>query len=187
MSHNDMQSLYWQLRDAGNGFGSVKSDALRARLEHWNGVQRHMDKVHAMTRQSDELILEIATWFIPVGAITKVRYLKYAERLFNFKRGRIFWSGGAEAGGTANSYAKLFGGHTLEMTLKGKYIKILQRIKGFDAVKPLWEKASADFATGAKGEVNVFLNSARVQSKSVWNKIEKPILEVKNIIIEHKW
>jgi len=87
MSHNDMQSLYWKLRDAGNGFGSVKSDALRGRLEHWDGVQRHMDKVHAMTRASDKIVLEVASTFIPVGWITKLRYLKYAAKLFRWKRG----------------------------------------------------------------------------------------------------
>ena len=87
MSHNQMQSLYWILRDAGNGFGGVKSDALRARLERWDGIQRHMDKVHAMTRAFDKVVLEVASNFIPVGWITKLRYLKYAAKLFRWKRG----------------------------------------------------------------------------------------------------
>jgi RHS repeat-associated protein len=186
------QNLYYDVMDQLNRRGAsidqIVQPGLREMMYRFDGITKHREKVAEMTRAGDKIFLEAASWFIPVGAITKIRYLKYAERLFNFKRGRIFWSGGKEiAGETAKAYSKLFGGHTLEMTLKGKYLEILTKIKGFDAVKPLWEKASAEFANAAKGEVHVFLNSARVQSTSVWNKIEKPILELKNTIIEHKW
>jgi hypothetical protein len=75
----------------------------------------------------------------------------------------------------------------LKTRLRRKYLEILTKVKGYEAVKPLWEKASAEFAQAAKGEVHVFLNSARVQATSVWKRIEKPILELKNIIVEHKW
>lgn len=117
-----------------------------------------------------------------------MKYLKYAERIFNFKRGRIFWTGGRDvAGVTAENYAKLFGGHTLEMSLKGKYLEILQKYKGYEAVAPLWEKASREFAQGAAGEVHVFINSSRFRIDGLWNTLEKDILIGKNKIIEHIW
>ena len=86
LNHNAMQSIYWKLRDAGNGFNGV-SPKLKERLERWDGVQRHMDKVHAMTRASDKVVLEIASNFIPVGWITKLRYVKVAVNLYKLKRG----------------------------------------------------------------------------------------------------
>ena len=33
-----------------------------------------------------------------------------------------------------------------------------------------------EFAIAAKGEVHVFLNTARVQATGVWNRVEKKIL-----------
>ena len=87
LDHNQMQGLYWQLRESKLGFGAVKNDALRARLERWDGIQRFMENVHAQTRASDKIALEVGSWFIPVGWITKLKYVKYAANLFKLKRG----------------------------------------------------------------------------------------------------
>ena len=86
LNHNEMQSVYWQLRDAGKGFGGV-NDKLRERLERWDGIQRFMENVHRQTREQDMIALEIAANFIPVGWITKLKYVKYAANLFKLKRG----------------------------------------------------------------------------------------------------
>ena len=81
-----MQSVYWNLRNSGKGFDGV-SDKLKGRLERWDGIQRFMENVHAQTRASDKIALEIAANFIPVGWITKLKYVKYAVNLFKLKRG----------------------------------------------------------------------------------------------------
>ena len=86
LNHEEMQSVYWRLRDAGKGFGGV-SDKLRERLERWDGIQRFMEDVHRQTREQDMIALEIAANFIPVGWITKLKYVKYAANLFKLKRG----------------------------------------------------------------------------------------------------
>ena len=140
-----------------------------------------------MTRETDKVALEVGSFLIPTGWITKIKYLKYASFLFKSKRGRVFWSGGMEvAGSVAKDYAKLFGGKTLEMTLKGKYLTILTKIKGFKEVEPLWEKASAEFARAAEGEAHVFINPARLRTDGVWINIEKKILEENHVnIITH--
>jgi len=86
LSHNDMQSIYWKLRDAGNGFDGV-NPKLKERLERWDGIQRFMENVHAQTRASDKVVLEVGSWFIPVNWITKLKYVRAAVKLLRFKRG----------------------------------------------------------------------------------------------------
>jgi hypothetical protein len=51
----------------------------------------------------------------------------------------------------------------------------------------MWEKASADFARGVGGEVNVFQNGTRgVSLESFWRTVEYPILQKQgNKIIYH--
>jgi RHS repeat-associated protein len=86
LSHEKMEAKYWDLRLSGKGFDGV-SDKLKARLEKWDGVQRHMERVHAMTREQDMIALEVGSFFIPTGWITKLKYVKYAANLFSLKRG----------------------------------------------------------------------------------------------------
>jgi hypothetical protein len=66
LSHNEMQAVYWQMRDNGVDFSRVKSEALRERLIRWDGIQRFMDRVHEGTREQDKVILEIGSNFIPL-------------------------------------------------------------------------------------------------------------------------
>jgi RHS repeat-associated protein len=89
LTHNQMQSIYWQMRDQGMDFSRVKSPELRDRLIRWDGIQRHMDRVHEMTREQDKVVLEVGSWLtpIPVGWILKLRYVRYAANLFRLKRG----------------------------------------------------------------------------------------------------
>ncbi len=86
LESNQMQSLYWQMRNEGNGFGGL-NDKLRGRLERWDAIQRYMEKIHKQTREQDEIVLEIAANFIPLGWISKLKFIKYATNLFKFKRG----------------------------------------------------------------------------------------------------
>jgi RHS repeat-associated protein len=185
------RNLYYDIMDYLNAHGAtidqIEQTNLRGMMYFQDEQVKFENKLAEMTRQDDKIALEFGSWFIPVGEITKLRYLKFAARLFKAKRGLVFWSGGEEVAGiTAKAYAKLFGGKTLEMTLKGKYLEILTKIKGYEAVKPLWEKASAEFAKTAQGEINVFINPARLRTDGVWLGIEKKILEENRVnIIEH--
>jgi RHS repeat-associated protein len=96
MSHNKMQDLYWQLRGAGIGFDEVKNDDLRARLKRWDGIQRHMEIVHKGVKEDGMMILEVASFFIPTGWITKLKYVKSAVDLFRLRRGGMAAKAGVE-------------------------------------------------------------------------------------------
>ncbi|MFT3682279.1 MAG: DUF6443 domain-containing protein [Ferruginibacter sp.] len=85
LSHNQMQSLYWDFRRRNIGFDHL-NPALRVRLERWDGIARHMEEVHEMARESDIAFLNLASWFIPGTQVMKLRYLKVAVKLFKSKR-----------------------------------------------------------------------------------------------------
>jgi len=123
-------------------------------------------------------------------------------------KGRVFWSGGSDvAGAQAARWATENGGVTLERTLPGRALnavntglrKITPMVDNPDlrtasaeealrlppkisfadvAMKPAWQAASASFAQGADGPVQVFLN--RPRTASVWNTVEEPILRGRN-------
>jgi hypothetical protein len=85
---------------------------------------------------------------------------------------RVFWSGGrAVAGDAAATFATSIGGTTLEMTLTGKALTWATEHFGYDAVKPLWNLASREFAAGASGEV-VAVHGTSVATGSTWATIE---------------
>jgi hypothetical protein len=91
---------------------------------------------------------------------------------------RVFWSGGSEARLAAEAFAKQSGGVTLEMTAAGQRLQGITKGMEWADAKPLWEAASADFARGASGSVNVFQNGTRgVSLESVWRGVEYPILK----------
>lgn len=67
------------------------------------------------------------------------------------------------------------------MTWKGKALTKLTNATSYNLTAPLWDRASASFARGATGPVNVFHNaSSGVRLNSVWKKIEYPILKNNN-------
>ena len=98
------------------------------------------------------------------------------------KTGRVFWSGGSNvAGKAAETFARANGMKTLEMTLQGKLLTSLTNATSFKTMEPFWKYASASYARGATGTVNVFHNaSSGVRLKSVWKTIEYPILKNNN-------
>ncbi len=101
--------------------------------------------------------------------------------------GRVFWSGkSAVAGKAAESFARANGMKTLEMTWQGKALTRLTNATSYKLTAPLWNRASASFARGATGPVNVFHNaSSGVRLNSVWRNVEYPILNGNNRIIYH--
>jgi hypothetical protein len=88
--------------------------------------------------------------------------------------GRVFWSGGNAAKQAAASFAERTGGTTLEMTSAGRALEGAQL--PWAEAKPLWQEASREFATGAQGQVDVFMSRA-ARPDSIWRTIERPALE----------
>ena len=68
-------------------FDRVTNDKLRERLERWDGIQRYMEIVHKGVKEDGLLLLEGASFFIPIGWITKLKYVKAAVNVLKFKRG----------------------------------------------------------------------------------------------------
>jgi RHS repeat-associated protein len=88
--------------------------------------------------------------------------------------GRVFWSGSREAEAAAEQFAKQNGGQTLEMTARGRALKSANL--EWTEAKPLWDSASADFASGAAGNVHVFHAAEGVRLRSAWAQVEWKIL-----------
>ena len=86
---------------------------------------------------------------------------------------RVFWSGPGNQD-AAREFAERTGRTTLEMTPEGKAIEQLTKDMPWEEAKPIWEKASRDFACGASGCVHAFVDGARPEG--VWNRIELPAL-----------
>lgn|GEM_PF-1414165 len=113
----------------------------------------------------EEGVEQAAAKLLPAG----VKALKSADR--------VFWSGGIQAKQAAEAYAKAIGGKTLEMTLPGKILNALTTNRTYPLLRPLWEKASLNFAKNAEGAVDVFHSASRgVSLDSVWAQIEYPQL-----------
>lgn len=95
LTHNELQYWYWKLRKANKGYNVPNRPKLSQRLERWDKVQRFMDKVHDGVREDGYVILEVGSWFIPMGWLTKAKYLKQAVSLLKLKRGRALLNVGA--------------------------------------------------------------------------------------------
>lgn len=54
----------------------------------YDGITNHRNRVSEMTRESDQVFLEAASFFVPMGWLTKLRYAKHAVKLFKWKRGK---------------------------------------------------------------------------------------------------
>ena len=93
------------------------------------------------------------------------------------KEGSVFWSGGMQTRQAAEAYASTIGGQTLEMTLPGKFLNAITTKQTYPLLKPLWAKASLNFAKNAEGAVDVFHSATRgVRVESFWTKFEYPQL-----------
>lgn len=96
---------------------------------------------------------------------------------------RVFWSGGDVAKNAAADYARANGAKTLEMTLKGRALEKLPYNK---ATAKLWDGASWLFARRASGDAHVFLGPNAPRPGSVFERIERPLLERRgNRIVPH--
>jgi hypothetical protein len=92
----------------------------------------------------------------------------------------VFWSGVGKPGvpgyDVAMQWAAKNGGATLESTMAARGVKLPAWDSKNPAVVAAWEKASADFASGARGHVRV-LQADTVGVKSIWGRIEYKALQ----------
>ena len=85
------QRLYYDIMDQLNRRGATIDQILQPSLQEmmyrFDGITKFRNRVSEMTRESDKVFLEIGSFFIPMGWLTKAKYAKYALRLFQAKRG----------------------------------------------------------------------------------------------------
>lgn len=86
-SRQALINTYWIYRNSGRDFREAPKD-IQGWMNNYHQVMLHMERVNQMTRESDEVVLEIGSWFIPSSFLLKVKYLRYAGKLFKLKRGR---------------------------------------------------------------------------------------------------
>jgi RHS repeat-associated protein len=80
--------FYYKMMDqTGGNLDRIVNNSLREMMYRIDGIVRHRERVAEMTRAGDKIFLETASWFMPAGYLTKLRYLKYAANLFKLKRG----------------------------------------------------------------------------------------------------
>jgi hypothetical protein len=88
----------------------------------------------------------------------------------------VFWSGIGRGGdATAASWAAKSGGATLESTMASRGIQLPAWDASNPSVVSAWRQASADFASGASGNVRV-LQGVDVRVGSAWAQVEYPAL-----------
>ena len=94
--------------------------------------------------------------------------------------GRVFWSGAGNESVelAARKFATENGFSTLEMTHAGENLTKLTKNMSYAEKLPYWERLSTHFAKGAEGTVHVFQNAENIGLKSVWGRIEYPILNL---------
>lgn len=97
--------------------------------------------------------------------------------------GRVFWSGGDIAKNAAAEFAVANGMKTLEMTATGSFMNAVSPYLPRTITNPIWDNLSRNFAKGAEGEVNFFTTATGARPTSIWDTVEKPILESNGVNI----
>lgn len=95
--------------------------------------------------------------------------------------GYVFWSANGDYAVkvAAREFAEKNGMQTLEMTSEGQALEQLTKGMSWGKAKPLWEAASANFASAAgNGTVHVFQSGVSgVGINSIWGNVEFSILK----------
>jgi RHS repeat-associated protein len=119
----------------------------------------------------------LGVWGMTQGAVGITRGA--ANLVVDNSTPKVFWSGGSPARQAAETFASANGGQTLEMTFMGSILDAITTKGTYPFLKPLWDKASFDFASSAEGAVDVFQSGSRgVRVNSVWSTVEYPQLQL---------
>lgn len=131
--------------------------------------------------QGDSFVVDAVLLGTGAGAVYKAGRWVYTGAKASLNGAMVFWTGmGAQsevkARIGAEAYAKATGATTLEMTLTGKAMDLLQRSGVRKFSSETWDWASRRFAAGAK-EATVFVgNGGAASPTSIWSRIEAPKL-----------
>ncbi|MCH5718259.1 RHS repeat domain-containing protein [Niabella hibiscisoli] len=82
-------NFYYQALRNGVNIDMISNNSMRKSMQNIRRIVNDRERRNIATRESDEIVLEIAVTFAPVSQLLKLRYLRYAARLFNFKRGKV--------------------------------------------------------------------------------------------------
>ncbi len=87
------QNLYYDIMDQLNRRGAtidqILQPSLRQMMYNYDGITKHREIVAAGVRETDKIALTIASFFIPVSWLTKLKYLKGAINVFKLRRGFV--------------------------------------------------------------------------------------------------
>ena len=86
LNNDQISHLYWALQNYGRGTDRIRNKTWRAQVEAYDATAKWLVKYHAGVKEDGMMMLDIASNFIPLGWVTKLRYVKYAANLFKFKR-----------------------------------------------------------------------------------------------------
>ena len=89
--------------------------------------------------------------------------------------GRVFWSGGELAESAATKFAVSTGRVTLGMTSAGRTAAKATSGATWEVARPVWVRASKEFARDAVGDVDVFQPWSGVSLEAIW-RIEYDVL-----------
>jgi hypothetical protein len=56
-------------------------------MQRWDGIVKFMHNVHQQTAACDKAVLEVASFFIPMGWLTKLKYVKNGIEYLRWRRG----------------------------------------------------------------------------------------------------
>jgi RHS repeat-associated protein len=173
---NQRQQIYYDLRNSNTSFDRVSNIPLRNWLKNHDAVQRHMDRVHQMTREQDLIFLAAATWLIPETKILKLLKLKKLVALYKLKRGKAVITASKIAAKTAEKGVSVLG-------KTDDYIRVADELgaKRFSIPSEIWKNmddverwaANTKFLDRmiARGDEVVLSNSAyKAEAGSVFAK-----------------
>jgi RHS repeat-associated protein len=167
-------------------------------MDHMHNAQREFSRIGTSGRtEAWEVLFGPALDAALSGAPAIIGGSQLAANSLN--TGRVFWSGGPKAMTEAATLARLSGTTTLEMTIRGGAVSMLDKgvrlipegllrtVTGKtarDIMSPIWESTSRSFASGARGSATAVIGEVR--ATSIWSTIEYPTLINNGVSIFYK-
>jgi RHS repeat-associated protein len=81
-------SLYYaMMKKTGGDLSQIVNDQFRNEMYRYQALAEFRNQVNSMTRATDEVAVELGSYFMPMGWLTKLAKLKHLQRLYSFRRG----------------------------------------------------------------------------------------------------
>jgi hypothetical protein len=157
-------------------------------MNHMQNAQREFSRIGASgRREAWDVLFAPALDAALLGSPVLMGGSQVAANSLNARR--VFWSGGPRAMTEAAVLARMSGATTLEMTIRGGAVSLLNKgvklipegllrtVTGrsaYELMAPVWQSTSRSFANGARGSATAVLGN--VSSNSIWSTVELPTL-----------